>query len=216
MMNPSQRDIEALSAYLDGNCSESEKTRVESRLKSDSSFEALFHDLKQSRSLLRGLNRRPLPRNFTLKPGMVGIRPPLPRIVPAMAWASVTAMFVFIFTLGTNLLGSFPMGASAPMLAAAPADNARGAGGGLESTTSPSSNETMQGTPTPDLMMMSVPQTSPQPIENQPPTVTSTKSPEKTFPYALVIWPALALILICVSLIFRWNTVRVFKQKYKS
>jgi hypothetical protein len=64
--------------------------------------------------------------------------------------------------------------------------------------------------------MMSVPQTTPLPLESQPLSASATKSPAKPFPYGLVIWPALALVLICVSLIFRWNTVRVFKRKYKS
>ncbi len=206
MKNTSQRDFELLSAFLDEQCSESEKARVESRLKSDPSFNVLFLDLQQSRSLLRRLNKHPLPRNFTLKPGMVGIRPPLPRIVPAMTWASVTAMVVFVFTLGTNFLGSISFKAAEPMLSAAPSDNARGAGGGVEATTTPS-YESLQATPTPELMMMSVPQTTTG--------VTATKPPVKPFPIGLVIWPALALIFISVSLILRWNTVRVFRRKYK-
>jgi anti-sigma factor RsiW len=126
MTTPSFRDMEQISAYLDGQISRSERTRLENRVKSDPALAAALKELRQTRKLLRSMHHMRAPRNFTLTPKMVGLRPPTPRVVPALSWASAVAMVLFVCTLGTNLLGGFPLGASAPMMAAAPS----GYGGG--------------------------------------------------------------------------------------
>jgi hypothetical protein len=64
--------------------------------------------------MLRQTPRRKAPRNFTLTPKMVGIRPPVPRVVPALSWGSAVAMVMFVCTLGYNLISSGAFGAAAP------------------------------------------------------------------------------------------------------
>jgi anti-sigma factor RsiW len=113
-MNP--RDLELLSAYLDGQLNPSDSARLESRLASDESLRTALDNLRSTRSLLRQLPSRRAPRNFTLTPQMAGIKPPVPRSVPVFRFATALAAFLFIITFVVNGLISL----SAPSFAAAP------------------------------------------------------------------------------------------------
>lgn len=120
---PSFRDVEKLSAYLDGQLKPSEKARLESRLQSEPELASILKELRQTRSLLRQLPQRRAPRNFTLTPKMVGQKPPLPRTYPAFRFATVLATLLLFFTFATNFM--------APRLASmAPYAYGRGGGGG--------------------------------------------------------------------------------------
>ena len=99
-----QRDLELLSAYLDGQLSPSDSARLEARLKSDLELVSVLDDLRAARNLLRQLPQRRAPRNFTLTRKMVGINPPLPRAYPAFRFATVVATLLFFFTFGVNTL----------------------------------------------------------------------------------------------------------------
>lgn len=121
----SLRDIELLSAYLDGRLSPPDSARLESRISSDPNLRAVMDDLRAARGLLRQLPHRRAPRNFTLTPKMAGIRPPEPRAYPTLRFATVLATFLFVATFAIN--GFFP--AANSNLAAAPAP-AFGMGGG--------------------------------------------------------------------------------------
>ena len=114
-MNP--RDLELLSAYLDGQLNPSDSARLESRLASDESLRAAFDNLRATRNLLRQLPARRAPRNFTLTPQMAGVKPPTPRAVPVFRFATAIATFLFVITFVVNGLISL----SSPSLAAAPA-----------------------------------------------------------------------------------------------
>ena len=57
-----QRDLELLSAYLDGQLNPSESTRLESRLNSDPQLASVLTDLRATRNLLRKLPARRAPR----------------------------------------------------------------------------------------------------------------------------------------------------------
>ena len=134
MKTLSSRDLEQLSAYLDGQLSGSSRTRLEIRIQSDPALASALADLRQTRAFLRRTPSRRAPRNFTLTPKMAGIRPPVPRLVPVLSWASAVAALFFIFTLGAGLVGQLSLGAAtavsmnfaAPMAAAtaAPATSA--------------------------------------------------------------------------------------------
>src|ERR1035437_23724 len=124
MTPPSSRDLEQLSAYLDGQLSQSSRARLEIRIQSDSALASALEELRQTRTILRRTPQRRAPRNFTLTPGMAGIRPPVPRLVPVLSWASAAAMLLFIFSLGAGLVGQLSFGAAAT----APAPYAFGAG----------------------------------------------------------------------------------------
>jgi len=126
---PSFRDVEKLSAYLDGQLKLSEKARLESRLLSDPELASILKELRQARSLLRQFPQRRAPRNFTLTPKMVGQKPPLPRTYPAFRFATVLATLLLFFTFATNFM--------APLLVrtAAPFPYGMGGGGGGEPET---------------------------------------------------------------------------------
>jgi len=127
MTAASFRDVERLSAYLDGELSQAERARLESRLARDVGLSAALDELRATRALLRRTPRRRAPRSFTLTPKMAGLRPPLPRAVPVLRLASVLATLLLFVTFAGELLGSIAMGAQAP----APQEMASEYGGGV-------------------------------------------------------------------------------------
>jgi predicted anti-sigma-YlaC factor YlaD len=138
MKIPTFRDVELLSAYLDGQLSQADAVRLEARLKADPDLRAVMDDLSQSRTLLRKLPQRRAPRNFTLTPKMAGVKAPLPRAVPALRWATSFAAFLLFLSMAANALApslssrpmAYGMGGGgdasdqAPMMMAAPATEA--------------------------------------------------------------------------------------------
>ncbi len=111
-----RRDIERLSEYLDGRLRPSDSARLETRLASDPALASALDALREARTLLRQLPHRRAPRNFTLTPKMVGLKPPLPRAYPLLRFATVAAVFLFVFSFIN--LRPITMGASAPAPAA--------------------------------------------------------------------------------------------------
>jgi hypothetical protein len=215
MMTPSVRDVENLSAFLDGQLSRAEQTRLEARLRSEPALAAALEDLRLARQILRRTPRRAVPRNFTLTPKMAGIRPPVPRVIPALSWASAVAMLVFIFTAGSNLFGQLLSGAGAPMLAAAPMSaEGYGVGGGPLATQPPVADNTLS-TSTPEALLMAAPQatTPDETLRTSPPPVPV----EKAAPEAVINWPflwlGLALVLIATALLVRLLNIRAFRRK---
>lgn len=132
-MNP--RDIEQLSEFLDGRLKPSASARLESRLASEPELVSALDGMRESRALLRRMPKRRAPRNFTLTPKMVGLKPPLPRAYPILRFATVAAAFLFAVSfirIGSGALGAAQPAAEpaafsaeaitdeAPLLAAAP------------------------------------------------------------------------------------------------
>jgi hypothetical protein len=101
---PSFRDVKKLSAYLDGQLKPSEVTRLEARLQTDPELASILEDLREARSVLRQLPQRRVPRNFTLTPKMVGLKPPMPRTYPVFRFATVLATLLLFFTFATNFM----------------------------------------------------------------------------------------------------------------
>lgn len=111
------RDIENLSAYLDGQLDERDAARLEARLKTDPELDSILRDLRSARGILRRLPSRKAPRNFTLTRRMVGLKPPMPRSYPLIRFATVFAAILFLCSFTTNMLTprfSFGFGAAAP------------------------------------------------------------------------------------------------------
>lgn len=102
--NLSFRDVEKLSAYLDGQLKPSEMASIETRLQTDPQLASAFKELREARSLLRQLPQRRAPRNFTLTPKMIGVKPPMPRTYPVFRLASVLATLLLFFTFATNFI----------------------------------------------------------------------------------------------------------------
>jgi hypothetical protein len=153
MTTTSFRDVERLSAYLDGELSQAEQRRLEARLRREMNLAAALDELRAARALLRRTPRRRAPRNFMLTPKMAGLRPPLPRAVPALRLASVVAALLLFFTFAGNLLGPISFGASAPAQVMAPASGyGGGVGGGPAeaATEAADTNIFTETTPTPE------------------------------------------------------------------
>jgi hypothetical protein len=214
MTTSSFRDAKQLSAYLDGQLSQAERSRLETRLKQEPELSILLGDLRNARSILHQTPRRTVPRNFTLDPHMARIRPPLPRLVPAFSWASAVAAFLFIITLGGNLLGQFSFSKATSMLAAAPASSqGSGLGNAPEiATTAPASDNSLNS-PTPEAFTLMVPQTTPPPVSRALPPLPVTKSPNNPVNIWLFIWPGLAFFLLGAAMLIRWMTLAKFRCK---
>ncbi len=180
-MNP--RDLELLSAYLDGQLNPSDSARLESRLASDESLRAALDNLRSTRSLLRQLPSRRAPRNFTLTPQMAGIKPPTPRVVPVFRFATAIATFLFIITFVINgLIFIMPLPRSAPAAfnAAAPMSAAQEAPAATQALALP--GNASQETSSPRLMALP-PMTTETPLPlggGLSTTATETSTPEIT------------------------------------
>jgi len=127
------RDIEQLSAYLDGQLSPSDSARLESRISSDPEIASAFNDIRAARSILRKLPPRKAPRNFTLTRQMVGLKPPLPRSYSFFRFSTAFATILLMLTFAANLILPnlfFGMGAAAPAPAAAQDAYGMGEGSG--------------------------------------------------------------------------------------
>jgi len=132
MINP--RDIEQLSAYLDGQLNTNDSARLESRLNSDRELVSVLDDLRSARGILRKLPGRRAPRNFTLTRKMVGLKPPLPRSYTFFRFSSATAAVLLLLTFAANLLSLRGGSAAAPVQSFA---QCNACGGGAAATEAP-------------------------------------------------------------------------------
>lgn len=104
MSELSSRDLELLSAYLDGQLSQADGARLESRIKSDPELRSVYDGLRQTRALLRKLPARRAPRNFRLTPQMVGIKQrSIPRSFPIFRLTSVLASILLFLGYAINI-----------------------------------------------------------------------------------------------------------------
>lgn len=122
------RDVELLSAYLDGRLGPSDAARLETRLSADPNLKATLEGLRETRGLLRRLPQRKAPRNFRLTPQMVGIRPPEPRAYPVFRLATALAGILFLTSVAVNALT--PLATRSLTAAPAPMYGMGGGGGG--------------------------------------------------------------------------------------
>lgn len=166
MKTPTFRDVELLSAYLDGQLSQADSARLESRLKADPDLRAVMDDLSQSRTLLRKLPQRRAPRNFTLTPKMAGVKAPLPRAVPALRWATSFATFLLFLSMAANAL--------APSFAASQVPYGIGGGGGGDDQAP---------------MMEAMPAATEAPATEAPAFAVATEAPAATEPPVLALAP---------------------------
>ncbi|MDI6769094.1 MAG: hypothetical protein QMD04_05400 [Anaerolineales bacterium] len=229
MKTPFLRDVEQLSACLDGQLSRAELARLESRLETDPNLSATLEDLRATRALLRRTAQRRTPRNFTLTPKMAGLKPPLPRAVPVFRLASVVASILLFFTFAGNLLAPL---AAAPKMAAAPLDMEAGA---AEKAPAPFAAEGLALSPTPESMTLLAPEAIPEATVTEaatpapevrtleqpaPPSAPSTmeenaaKPPFPLSPLQIGLL-ALAVILGGSAFLIRWQVYRAFAKNVK-
>lgn len=104
-----QRDLETLSAYLDGELSPAQFRKIETRLSSDQNLRAALEELRNTRRTLCMAPRLRAPRNFTLTPELAGVRQSAPRLFNAMRLVSVVASFLFVVTVAGDYLANNPI-----------------------------------------------------------------------------------------------------------
>jgi anti-sigma factor RsiW len=233
MTTPSFRDIEQLSAFLDGQLSQAQKTRLEARIKSDPALAAMLEELRQARTLLRHMPGRRAPRNFTLTPRMAGIRPPVPRAVPVLSWSSAIAMMLFACTLGFNLLGGLSIGGAAPKVdiygiggvpgapaatsAPATAPPAFAPAATMAPLTSQAPvNGTVMATATIEISSLVAPEaTVPGGLRAIAPADASRSRSTPVIPW-LYIWLVLGVMLMSAALAIRWMNELAFTKRTRS
>jgi hypothetical protein len=210
MTQPTFRDVEMLSAYLDGKLSQADSTRLETRLAAAPELDSILQDLSRARSVLRRLPQRRAPRNFTLSPQRAGVRPPLPRSYPVLRFASALAGVVFLFTFVGNVV-TLP---AAQTAAPASEQDRFAAGGGGAATEAPAESPSLAGalppgTPTPEMgIALAPPEPSPVPAADQ----AKAASPASFQPWQAVLL-GLALVLGGSALFVRWRADRGFARK---
>ncbi len=111
----SRRDLEVLSAYLDGELRAEEARRLEVRLEQDRALRAAFTELRSVRDAMRSLPVLRPPRSLVLTPDMVG-RSARGRPYPGLQLATALATLAFLVVSGANVILSHgpSMGARAP------------------------------------------------------------------------------------------------------
>jgi hypothetical protein len=137
------RDLELLSAYLDKELNPKERAYLEERLQSNPNLRSILGELHQNRAALRSLPRLRAPRNFTLSPELVGIKPKK-RPYPTFGLVSAFSSLVLILVL----VGDFLMN---PAMTAQPADEQQAllaATAEIAQDMEPFTEKALEGTPT--------------------------------------------------------------------
>lgn len=111
----SPRDLKNLSAYLDGELNAYSARKMKNRLARDPNLRAELEAFRETKSTLQRLPKRRAPRNFNVSPQMVAKSPPMPRLVPALNYATALAIILFFFSILPPFnLGSGAMAPLAP------------------------------------------------------------------------------------------------------
>ncbi|KAA3644643.1 MAG: hypothetical protein DWQ07_14605 [Chloroflexi bacterium] len=104
--NLSKRDLEALSAYLDGQLSSRQRSKLETRLQRDEELRLELANLRRTRAALRDLPQVRAPRQFTLTPEMAGEQIRSASLYPTMRLASALATILFVVVTFGDLITS--------------------------------------------------------------------------------------------------------------
>ena len=105
----STRDLELISAYIDGELSAREIARLLSRLDREPGLKQALAEMKAVVHQMGSLPEAPLPRSFTLTPETVGIRS-RPRAYPVFQLATALAAIAFVALVGLDtVVGQFSL-----------------------------------------------------------------------------------------------------------
>ena len=108
------KDLENLSAYVDGVLSARDQAGLETRLRADPELRQAVAELRSVKASLAGLPERRAPRNFTLREADVGRHAPRPAL-PYLRFATLVASALFVLTTAVRSLSlPFMQMASAP------------------------------------------------------------------------------------------------------
>lgn len=170
----SPRDLELLSAYLDGQLDRRNQLKLEARLNREPHLNDILVDLERTRSLLRSATPIKAPRSFKLKPEMLPAR--RRPVYPVFQFASVmAAVLLMVVLVGDLALGR--MNAAAPAAApvamesvervemeADPAPQGAAAPKMSPTPTAPAADAAQAEMPTGEALLFSVPMTASLPV----------------------------------------------------
>jgi hypothetical protein len=100
----SERDLELLSAYIDGEITPSDRTQLEARLNREPGLRRELATLRQTVSWINALPPPRAPRNFTLTPEMVRRKPAKVLFFPATALVSTLSAVAAVLLVAAGLL----------------------------------------------------------------------------------------------------------------
>ncbi len=105
-----QRELEMLSAYIDGELKPGQIRKVEARLEADPAFREALQDLQALSRSLRALPTVKPPRSFILSKEMMGLVE-RPAGYPILRLATALAAFAFVVLVGFDVFSSMVSGA---------------------------------------------------------------------------------------------------------
>ena len=101
----SDRDLERLSAYIDGQLSPRQRVEVEARLEVEPAFSQALAELERVVAAVGSLEPIRVPRNFTLSLEMAGVRRPS-RSYPLVQFATAISALAFVVLIGIDFFGT--------------------------------------------------------------------------------------------------------------
>lgn len=104
-MNERQRakELEQLSAYLDGQLNETEKRQIETRLAQEPDLRETYEGLRKTKLLFSRIRRVRAPRSFALTPEMVKVRKPKRSFTTSLRWATSLAAILLVVVFGAEI-----------------------------------------------------------------------------------------------------------------
>lgn len=103
-MNLTDRDLEMISAYLDGEISRKERERLEARLLVDEDLSNTLKQLQHTKQVMNSLPFMRAPRNYFVTAEMVGKKETGSRAFPILRFASALASVLFILLFLGDML----------------------------------------------------------------------------------------------------------------
>ena len=168
----SRRDLEGLSAYMDGRLAPAEAAALERRLEHDAQLRGALQELRQTVTLLRSLPSIPLPRSFTLSPEGIGRR--AVRWYPVLQLGTALAGLAFAVVIGFDAVAQNPPGLAARVLsggAEAPAAESETGAVSLfaaAGTATPAGTDTAAAAPAEDMLAVQATPEALPPMEAAP------------------------------------------------
>ncbi|HSB89259.1 MAG TPA: hypothetical protein VLD63_04430 [Anaerolineales bacterium] len=176
------RDLEALSAYIDGRLSPSEAVALEQRLGREAGLRRELEGMRLTVRALKSLPSHRVPRSFALKPERIA-KPAPARWYPVLQLGTAVAGIAFVLVVGADVLGASQSGlATRSVVAEAPV--AQPEAGAAASLFAEAGTATPAGTAPPAADMLTAQATAPAPLESELPMgelkVSATATPSPT------------------------------------
>jgi anti-sigma factor RsiW len=108
------RDLELLSAYIDGEITPAERAMLEQRLAQEPVLRRELATLRQTVSWINALPKTTAPRNFTLTPEMVARKPAKVLAFPSSVFVSTLSAIAAVLLVASGLLLVMQQNTSAP------------------------------------------------------------------------------------------------------